>query len=50
MNNLPCEIQDIIYKFKHHFEFRIVSNQLMEKWDNGCHEHLVIVDHPDDIY
>ena len=60
MDNLPCEIQDKIYNFKHQLEFKNVLNQLkmkfvlnelMMRWDNGWYEgRYDYLRFPDDIY
>ena len=40
MNTLSNDIQNIIYKYKHHLEFKSVINEFNKIVDNWCDEQL----------
>jgi hypothetical protein len=41
MNNLPDDIQDTIYRYKHQIEFRNVMNELNDIVDLWCDDQLI---------
>ena len=42
MNTISDDIQNIIYKYKHQFEFKSVMNEFNDIVDYWCDEHLIL--------